>query len=264
MIDTENGGFRGIWIPAELWLDENLTILERAIVADVLSFKSYYKSNDRMAKLFKVTERRLRQVLNSLEEKCVIVRVPVATESGRIKGRVIKLTQEYHTKLYPRPFPEEGGKKFPGERKKISGVEEENFLPYIENKYKNTKENTTASNSSSHSTVLGEKPEKEEEERRERKKYFQIPIYDEVAMYVKERGYQMDASEFFDFYEERGWKANGRPMKDWRKCCDMWERNEKAKSDYMDAVAQQMFDYITKEFDFEGAMRRERDSEEDS
>lgn len=146
----------------------------------------------------------------------------------------------------------------------MSGGEDENVRPYIENTYKNTKENTTASNSSSHSTVLGKKPEKEEEERRESKKYFQIPIYDEVAMYVKEHGYQMDASEFFDFYEERGWKANGRPMKDWRKCCDMWERNEKAKSDYMDAVAQQMFDYITKEFDFEGAMRRERDSEEDS
>ncbi len=264
MIDTENGGFRGIWIPAELWLDENLTILERAIVADVLSFKSYYKSNDRMAGFFGVTERHIRRALNSLENKNVLVRVTVATQSGKIKGRVIKLTQEYHAKLFPRPFPEERGQECPGERTKMSGGEDENVRPYIENTYKNTEENTTASNSSSHSTVLGKQPEKEEEERRERKKYFQIPIYDEVAMYVKERGYQMDASEFFDFYEERGWKANGRPMKDWRKCCDMWERNEKAKSDYMDAVAQQMFDYITKEFDFEGAMRRERDSEEDS
>ncbi len=125
------------------------------------------------------------------------------------------------------------------------------------------KETTPANSSSSHSSTKKIKTKKEEERGRERKRYFQIPIYDEVEMYVRERGYEMDPYDFFTFYEQKGWRANGRPMKDWRKCCDAWERHQKDREDREDErylwqeKEDDMIDMaIENEFDFVGAMER--------
>jgi len=42
--------FLGIWIPAEVWLDQRLTMTEKAFMAEVESFskngKTFHKSND--------------------------------------------------------------------------------------------------------------------------------------------------------------------------------------------------------------------------
>lgn len=230
MFDTENRGFQGLWVPAKVWLDKSLSVLEKAIIADILSFDKYYKSNSKMAVFFGLSERRIQQALQEMEDRNLIARVTVGTESGRTLGRVIKLSWAYHQKLYPRPFPEEENRdeeNFVGGVKKISWEGRKKFHP-IKNTYKNTEEDiTTASNSSSHSNVIrGE----EEEEKAGEKKYFQRPIYDEVAMYVTSKGYHVDADAFWNFYEEREWKASGKPIMDWRKCCDVWEiRNKYAE-----------------------------------
>ncbi len=125
------------------------------------------------------------------------------------------------------------------------------------------KETTPAISSSSHSSTKKIKTKREEERGRERKRYFQIPIYDEVEMYVRERGYEMDPYDFFTFYEQKGWRANGRPMKDWRKCCDAWERHREDREDREDErylwqeKADELIDMaIENEFDFVGAMER--------
>ncbi len=175
-------------------------------------------------------------------------------ENGRFSNARYDLRDSKDTPFDDAP---EHGTPWTGLPSTVKAADKEILIEEILNK------ETTASNSSSHSTVLGEKPEKEEEKRRESKKYFQIPIYDEVAMYVKEHGYQMDASDFFEFYEKRNWQANGRPMRDWRKCCDVWERQHQAEAQF-DEMQKRVCDLLFGGFDFEGAMRRERDSEEDS
>lgn len=261
MIDTENHGFQGLWIPAALWMDESLSLLEKAIIADVLSFEKYYKSNARMAKFFGVTERRIRQALCEMEEKNLIVRVTAATETGRTLGRIIKLSWAYHQKLYPRPFPEEREDReeenFRGRRKKISPGEEENFPLYIKNTNKNTERDiTTASTSSSHSSTKERAPKKEEEKE---EKYFQIPTREEVAEYVARNGYQTDAFEFWSFYEKRGWKAGPGRIRDWRKCCDAWERSQKVLNK-LESFAREyecVWDTFESGFDFEGALKNE-------
>ncbi len=124
---------------------------------------------------------------------------------------------------------------------------------------------TTASNSSSHSSTKGcERAKKEEErgqekeKRQEKRSLYQRPIYDEVAMYVREHGYQMDAYTFWTYYDKRGWQANGEPMKDWRKCCDKWEVNDVRGRALAKAWESAMTDIA---FDFIGAMGYDDDGD---
>ena len=248
-MDRGNRGFQGLWIPAALWMDASLGLLEKAIIADVLSFDTYYKSNAKMAEFFGVTERRIQQTVKEMEEKDLVVRVNTAAQSGRTLGRVIKLSQVYHQKLYPRPFPEmaagRGEENFAPGVKEISPGGEESFALYIKNTDENTERDTTASYSSSHSGTL-EKVGKEEEG--EEMKYFHEPTQEEVEKYVRGRGYQIDAKEWWQFYEKRHFMANGRRIMDWRRCLDRWEeRNEAKGADELPAP--------DVGFDFVGAMR---------
>ena len=42
--------FKGVWIAAEIWLDKDLTLVEKALLAEIDSFtgngRSFMKSND--------------------------------------------------------------------------------------------------------------------------------------------------------------------------------------------------------------------------
>lgn len=59
------------------------------------------------------------------------------------------------------------------------------------------------------------------------KKRFVKPTIDEIREYCRERGNKVDADNFFDFYESKGWKVGNAPMKDWKACVRTWERNHK-------------------------------------
>ena len=53
--DFFNRDFKGVWIPRELWLDGNLTILEKAIMAEIDSLsgeKGCYAGNEYFSKFF--------------------------------------------------------------------------------------------------------------------------------------------------------------------------------------------------------------------
>lgn len=54
---------------------------------------------------------------------------------------------------------------------------------------------------------------------------FVIPSVEEVAAYCRERGNNVDAQRFVDFYTSKGWQIGKEPMRDWRACVRTWERN---------------------------------------
>ena len=58
---------------------------------------------------------------------------------------------------------------------------------------------------------------------------FSPPSIDEVKSYVLEKGYQVDAEQFFDFYQSKGWYVGKNKMKDWRAAVRNRERTEKGK-----------------------------------
>ena len=56
---------------------------------------------------------------------------------------------------------------------------------------------------------------------------FHPPSVDEVMAYAIEKGYNVDAERFVDFYTSKGWKVGSAPMKDWKAAVRNWARSER-------------------------------------
>ena len=72
-------------------------------------------------------------------------------------------------------------------------------------------------------------PESEKPEKAEKKKRFVIPSVEEVQEYCTERGNNIDAQHFVDYYSARGWMLGKNHIKDWKACISTWERNDSFK-----------------------------------
>ena len=58
--------------------------------------------------------------------------------------------------------------------------------------------------------------------------YFIPPAREEVATHFRAKGYQSDPQAFFDYYSEGSWtKADGAPLKSWKRAAAGWENNSK-------------------------------------
>lgn len=60
-------------------------------------------------------------------------------------------------------------------------------------------------------------------------KKFKPPTVEEVRAYCTERGNNVDAQSFVDFYTSNGWKVGKNAMKDWRASVRTWERRDNSK-----------------------------------
>lgn len=72
-------------------------------------------------------------------------------------------------------------------------------------------------------------PEAEKPERTEKKERFKAPSVEEVQAYCTERGNNIDAQHFVDYYSARGWMLGKNHIKDWKACVRTWERNDSFK-----------------------------------
>ena len=59
-----------------------------------------------------------------------------------------------------------------------------------------------------------------------KKAKFAKPTIEEIRCFCEERNNGIDADEFFNFYESKGWVIGKSPMKDWKACIRTWERNK--------------------------------------
>lgn len=75
-----------------------------------------------------------------------------------------------------------------------------------------------------------EKVAPKEEESKANSKRFVKPTVEEIRAYITEKGYNVDAEYFYDFYESKGWVIGKSPMKDWRASVRTWVR--KSNSNY--------------------------------
>ena len=66
-------------------------------------------------------------------------------------------------------------------------------------------------------------PKPEEQKKRT---YFKPPTVEEVAAYVKEKGYSVDAEQFVAFYESKGWMIGKNKMQKWRAAVATWQRKQ--------------------------------------
>lgn len=62
---------------------------------------------------------------------------------------------------------------------------------------------------------------------KEKKEKFSPPTSEQVADYVREKGYHIDPESFVAFYTSKGWKVGNTPMKDWKAAVVTWEKKYK-------------------------------------
>ena len=58
-------------------------------------------------------------------------------------------------------------------------------------------------------------------------KRFKRPTVEEVRAYCAERENSVNAQDFVDHYDTKGWVVGKSPMKDWKACVRTWERRRK-------------------------------------
>jgi hypothetical protein len=58
---------------------------------------------------------------------------------------------------------------------------------------------------------------------------FQKPTIEEIRQYCQESRLDVDAEQFFLFYESKGWMVGKNKMKDWKACVRTWEKSSSQK-----------------------------------
>lgn len=92
-------GFKGIWIPKEIWLNESLSIQEKVFLVEIDSLDNdedgCFASNEYFANFFKLSKNRCSEIIKSLEKKGFIkISYIYKEQSKAIDKRVIKIFEK--------------------------------------------------------------------------------------------------------------------------------------------------------------------------
>ena len=74
------------------------------------------------------------------------------------------------------------------------------------------------------------KPEQEIQQEKPKAKKFIKPTVEEIAAFCKEKKYNVNAQQFFNYYESNGWKIGRNAMKSWQAAVQNWNTREKANN----------------------------------
>lgn len=94
--------FKGLWIPAEIVLDEELTLQEKWLIANVFNLKECFATNLYLAKLIGgISIRRVQQIISKLvldgKIESNVIRNPITNE---VEKRTLRLTNSYKAKIF--------------------------------------------------------------------------------------------------------------------------------------------------------------------
>jgi len=56
------------------------------------------------------------------------------------------------------------------------------------------------------------------------------PSIEQIAAYCRQRSNNIDATQFYDYYESTGWHVGVHPMKDWQATVRMWEKRKQTNN----------------------------------
>jgi hypothetical protein len=106
--------FKGIWIPKEIWLSSELSIMEKVLFVEIHSLdneRGCYASNKYFADFFRVSERQIRNYLATLKDKGFITVtiynlnervIRTAGRFARVPAAAVKQLQRDHQNLIHR------------------------------------------------------------------------------------------------------------------------------------------------------------------
>lgn len=90
-----------------------------------------------------------------------------------------------------------------------------------------------------------------------KRKRFEKPTISDIEQYCIERNNNVNAEQFFDYYESNGWRVGKNSMKDWKAAVRTWERSEyrkhnykkNSKEDAINVVKELMNEYANEQFE---------------
>lgn len=98
-----NRAFKGVWIPKEMWLSEDLTLQEKVFLVEIDSLdneEGCFASNGYFADFFQLSKSRVSQIISSLEKKELIsLNYLYKLNSKEIDRRIIRINEEGFTKI---------------------------------------------------------------------------------------------------------------------------------------------------------------------
>ena len=75
-----------------------------------------------------------------------------------------------------------------------------------------------------------EKSAQEIQPEKPKRKNFVKPTVEEIAAFCKEKKYNVNAQQFFNYYESNGWKIGRNAMKSWQAAVQNWNARDKANN----------------------------------
>lgn len=99
---SDNRDFKGVWIPKEIWLNEELTMLEKVIFVEIDSLdgpEHCYASNEYFATFCNCSESKVSKAIKKLKELGMIEEI--AFDGRHRKLRVVKSAMQSSKKCYP-------------------------------------------------------------------------------------------------------------------------------------------------------------------
>jgi hypothetical protein len=206
--------FKGVWIPAEIWLNEGLSVMEKVLYAEIDSFcgsgKECFCSNAHFAHLLQVSERQVQRLLVSLEKKGIISRRMVYKEGGK------EVDKRYLKPVHVTTPPD----------KAVATPHDEIVTPSGDENVVGTHPGIT---NPSITDIYSDSTTETESKTKRKRKAFVPPTLEEVTAYVQEKKLKVNPKDFFDYYEAGNWHdQTGKPVKVWKQKCQSWSMREGA------------------------------------
>jgi len=105
--------FKGVWIPKKIWLNKNLSIMEKLFLVEIDSLDNEdgcYASNSHFSEMFYISKGRCTQIVKSLERKG-FVKITLIRDKKIITKRLIRVVNKLNTLVNKLNSPSENIKQ---------------------------------------------------------------------------------------------------------------------------------------------------------
>lgn len=207
-MEEQERQFKGIWIPSEIWLTEELSLQEKVVLVEIDSLedkeKGCYASNKYFANFFKLSPGRISQIITNLIDKDYI-EVKYITKGKEIKERQIRI------KRPPYPLVRKLNTYLENDDRGIKKTKE----GYLENAKEN---NITINNIKNNNKGVNKN----------------TPTLEEIKDYcLNVRHNKVDYKKFYDYFTEGNWiDSKGNKVKNWKQKVITWEKNTNDKKEF--------------------------------
>jgi len=214
-------GFKGIWIPAEVWLDERLSAIEKSVLAEIDSLSrtdtGCVAGNEYFAAFCQCSKRTVTDAVSHLTKLGLVETVSFDGRSRQLRSCVAVSARQSSKNC------EADAQNLPGSIAESARQSSKNCahinIPINPSIKPSIKQVINKSNTA------------------RKRGTFKAPSVEEVSGYAAEMGWsesEFSPDGFVNFYESKGWKVGKTPMKDWKAAARGWVarfRKQKGETD---------------------------------